>query len=212
MNTTPGITYLTLNKNGGKIAVFDQDSMKGILFSENYVLAHTSNVSMPLFKSTYQYHLKYRKPIKLIHGRYVKATLNEISCEDDLTFSKDNDESIEDIQDSTNKLIKRSASDPNLGLSEMGHFKLGGRKKSVDNEITEIVEEQESESKKIKNAFVFIQCESESYLFEKTLDKAETMLVKEGSIVGLSKTLTVSSKKPSLQMSQIVMLIGPGNP
>ncbi len=77
----------------------------------------------------------------------------------------------------------------------------------------ETLERQEShEDHKItlEDAYVFVQCESDAYLIEKALGNGEKMLVRDGSIVGVSKSVYVQYEKDT-QYSRMVSLTGPGS-
>ncbi len=41
---------MTINAKGGRVVVFNSLLMKGMLFHEDYILAHTANVELKTFK------------------------------------------------------------------------------------------------------------------------------------------------------------------
>ncbi len=41
---------MTINARGGRVMVFNSQLMKGMLFHEDYVLAHTTNVELKTYK------------------------------------------------------------------------------------------------------------------------------------------------------------------
>lgn len=47
VNTTNGMAYLSANRSGGRIVAFDLPALREALFNEKYILAHTSNLTMP---------------------------------------------------------------------------------------------------------------------------------------------------------------------
>ncbi len=82
-----------------------------------------------------------------------------------------------------------------------------------EEEKKKIVPEPESKAEEPKialnDALVFIQCESTAYLIEKALGEGEKMLVRVGSIVGISTSVYVHIENDWLQTG-IVQLTGPG--
>ena len=49
-NSSKGLEYLTINNRGGGIVALNSLLMKDMLFHEDYVLAHTINVSLKSWK------------------------------------------------------------------------------------------------------------------------------------------------------------------
>lgn len=45
-NTNEGLAYMTLNSKGGRIIAFNALLLQGMLFHEDYILAHTHNVAL----------------------------------------------------------------------------------------------------------------------------------------------------------------------
>jgi len=50
MNLSGSLSYITLNSKGGRITVFNSMLMKGMLFHEDYILAHTAKVSLKPYR------------------------------------------------------------------------------------------------------------------------------------------------------------------
>ena len=50
INTSEDLAYMTINSNGGRVIAINSMLQKGMLFHEDYVLAHTLNVSLKKLK------------------------------------------------------------------------------------------------------------------------------------------------------------------
>ena len=82
--------------------------------------------------------------------------------------------------------------------------------KSSNNNSTVLPEiNKTASSVQIEDAYLFLQCEEYAYVVEKSLGEGEKMYVRDGSIIGISKTVKASDEKG--QHKQMTSLIGPGN-
>ena len=50
INTSEGLAYMTINGKGGRIVAFNSLLVKGMLFREDVVLAHTHNAALKIWK------------------------------------------------------------------------------------------------------------------------------------------------------------------